>query len=148
MLTQVRLKERLHYETETGKWLWLIRKGKCLPGSAAGSNDLDGYLLIQIDGKLYRANRLAFLYVKGSWPRHKADHIDGDPTNCKWNNLQDITQAHNCLKKRTPVTNKSGYRGVSFHKASGQWKAKFRNDELGIRRTRERRLLPCSPENL
>ncbi|HHK4055192.1 TPA: hypothetical protein ACQSSJ_005219, partial [Pseudomonas aeruginosa] len=68
-LTQERLKELLRYDTETGEFTWLARKGsRALVGSKAGSNDGQGYIRIAIDGRRYRAHRLAWLYCYGKWP--------------------------------------------------------------------------------
>lgn len=69
ILTQARLKELLHYSIVTGKFYWLIaRSGKARSGSIAGGLRTDGYVAIRIDGIKYRANRLAWLYVVGTWP--------------------------------------------------------------------------------
>jgi len=56
------------------------------------------------------------------------DHINGDKlNNCKYN-LQKITQQENVIKQKKRKDNTSGYRGVSWNKASGKWKAYIQVD--------------------
>ena len=33
--------------------------------------------------------------MTGGWPNQTIDHIDGDPTNNKWDNLRDVSQQTN-----------------------------------------------------
>lgn len=40
----------------------------------AGSKDKDGYIVITIHRKLYKAGRLAWFYVHGRWPAGEIDH--------------------------------------------------------------------------
>lgn len=86
-LTQERLKEVLSYNPDTGEF-------SRIAGGKAGTKSLE-YLRIQIDRRLYLAHRLAFLIILGRWPYDKVDHIDGDPSNNRWENLRECSQKEN-----------------------------------------------------
>ena len=47
----------------------------------------DGQRYIDIDGKTYRADSIAWMYVHGEWVDDIV-HIDGDPNNLKLENLR------------------------------------------------------------
>ena len=76
MLTQERLKEVLHYDPETGIFMWLVApNGRIRVGMEAGSSH-DGYIGIKVDRILYKAHRLAWFYMTGEWPANDVDHWD------------------------------------------------------------------------
>ncbi|SRR6266446_2339189 len=88
ILTQERLKELLHYDPETGVFSWILKR------PAYGGNKKRGheYVLINdVDGRDYRAARLAHLYMTGEWPKHKMDHINRIKDDNRWENLRDVT---------------------------------------------------------
>ena len=70
MLTEERLKEVLSYNAmDSGIFTWKIAKARSIKvGDIAGADDGAGYIQIQIDGTLYKAHRLAWLYVYGKFP--------------------------------------------------------------------------------
>jgi len=125
-----RLTELLDYNPETGLFTWKVTAGKGLAGMAAGSvrrhKTCSHYTTIDIgvDGKLYRAHRLAWLYVHGDLPDKEIDHIDGDGTNNRIANLRLATHKQNGENVKLRKDNRSGRRGVSFHPASGLWRAR------------------------
>ena len=51
----------------------------------------------------------------------QVDHIDGDGLNCTRANMRLCTPAENTRNRRRPITNTSGYKGVSWHKLRGKW---------------------------
>jgi HNH endonuclease/AP2 domain len=112
ILTQQELKRQLHYDPLTGLF------------SKSGHSDKNGYLIIVIKGKTYKSHRLAWLYVHGEWPKNQIDHINCLVQDNRIENLRQATNAQNCQnQKNIRINNKSGYKGVYWHKASGKWAA-------------------------
>ena len=64
--------------------------------------------------------------------KRQVDHINHDPLDNRRENLRVCTAAENCRnrRKRSDVT--SGYKGVSFDKESGRWKATIRPNGILI----------------
>jgi len=126
-LTQERLRQVLRYDQETGKCFWLQRAAhRRNPGDEAGCPSKDGRIRIRIDNQLFYRYRLAWLYMTGSWPQQKVDHINGDHTDDRWKNLRDVSQTVNCQNRRAASkTSKSGLLGVETTK-NGKFKAAIR----------------------
>ena len=128
------LKEILHYEPSAGvfTWRWKMAK-RVAPGDVAGcTKGGTGYRVIRICGRLFRAHRLAFLYMTGAFPKVHVDHRDGDPSNNKWKNLREVTRSQNMSNSRAPVDSRSGMKGVSWHKAARKWCARCGRHYLGL----------------
>ena len=111
MLTQERLKEVLDYDPETGHFIWKITRSHAVKGARAGALRPDGYRVIGIDGGLYRANRLAFLYMTGTFPSVFVDHKNTDQSDDRWDNIQKANHQQNA-QNRSPQRSKTGFRGV------------------------------------
>lgn len=113
MITLERLKEVVEYFPDNGQFIWKISTNKkIIIGSIAGGLDERGYVRIKIDGKKYRAHRLAFFYMTGRWPI-EVDHIDLNCSNNKWNNLRECTRSENCCNIPVKSTNLCGHKGIS-----------------------------------
>jgi hypothetical protein len=113
-LTAERLRELLHYDPETGIFMWREPGKKRVAGRPAGSVDTAGYRLIRLDGKLFRANRLAWLHTHGRWPDGHIDHISGDVSDDRIANLRDATRSVNAQNMRQASSkNATGFLGVS-----------------------------------
>lgn len=96
-ISQERLLELIRYNRDTGEFVWAINRGPIKAGSVAGgytSNGL-GYRQISVDGRLYIAHRLAWLYVYGVWPTHSIDHINGNKGDNRIENLRDVSMLIN-----------------------------------------------------
>lgn len=79
-----------------------------------------GYIHVKIKAKAYKAHRLVFLYHHGYMPEC-VDHIDGDKTNNKIENLRAATKEENCRNQKVRSTNKSGYKGVKWVEHCKKW---------------------------
>ena len=127
MLTQDRLQELLNYDPDSGLFTWLksiSRRVKA--GEVAGGLSTGGYIRIRIDGKKYKAHRLAWLYTLGNWPSDYIDHINGIRNDNRIVNLREATNAENKQNQRVAnVNNKTGLLGVSFHRKSGKFIARI-----------------------
>ena len=126
MITQKRLKEVLDYDAEKGVFRWKISTRKIKVGKVAGTNKGNGYIGIQIDGKIYQAHRLAWLYVYGYFPKKDTDHINMIKSDNRINNLRESERWQNMGNIKKFSNNKSGYKGVCFYKRDGNWKAQIR----------------------
>lgn len=126
MITQERLKELLDYDPGTGVFTWRIdRTGTAKAGSVAGSLDADGYPQIKVDNRLYKAHRLAWLYIYGELPPHQIDHINRVRTDNRICNLRTATNAENLQNQRKRRNNTSGVIGVSWRKGLSKWQARI-----------------------
>lgn len=127
-LTRERLRQILHYDSETGKFTRLDRMTARTAGTLAGGKGSGGgYVKISIDGKLYLAHRLAWLYEFGEWPS-ELDHRDRNRSNNRISNLRSVTRGQNCVNGAAMPSNTTGYRGVHFHKGAGRYRAQITKD--------------------
>lgn len=137
MITQSRLKELLHYEPDTGVFTWLVRTSDSVRiGDLAGGCHGNRYRRIRIDGKLYLAHRLAWLYMTGAWPDNQIDHVNGVRDDNRIANLREATNAENQQNRAKDVRNTSGFPGVSWCRRDSKWRGliKFegRQKYLGV----------------
>jgi hypothetical protein len=123
-LSQARLKELLHYDPDTGIFTWRVKPNTHIRIGAAAGGVTDGYLRIKIAGKLYRAHRLAFLYMEDTIPSKDVDHINGEKLDNRWANLRHLTHSENMHNICAPhAHNTSGYLGVSWCNRYQKWRA-------------------------
>lgn len=129
MLTQERLKELLHYDPATGVFTWRVApNGRVKAGAVAGNIDpQEGYVRIGIGGRLYRAHRLAWLYVHGAWPSQEIDHRFGVRHDNRISELREATKSENLQnQRRARADSKSGVLGVHWDKKNRKWRAQIR----------------------
>jgi hypothetical protein len=135
-LTQEKLRSVLHYDVHTGAFTWLIDHGNSRGpriGKPAGSRTKAGYGVISLKFMgcgVHRSNRLALLYVTGTWP-DIADHMDGRTENDASGNLRDVSTQINSQNRRGPTAaSKSGVLGVHFRgdRKTRPWQAMLRTD--------------------
>lgn len=88
-LSQATLKELLHYDPQHGIFSWNVtRSYKAREGDEAGSiRGTDGNVLITVNGKVWMANRLAWLYMTGELPPGRLIAINGERADLRWTNI-------------------------------------------------------------
>lgn len=119
--------ERLSYDSRTGIFKWEIRASSHVPkGSRAGAlHKQTGYVRIKILGRSYRAHRLAWLIMYGSFPPDQIDHINGVKHDNRIINLRAVTPAENNRNRAFDIRNKSGHIGISYNKKTNRWLARI-----------------------
>lgn len=141
LLTQEILKELLEYNAETGELFWKVKRpGFAKEGSKAGTKNREGYTQIMVKGKPHAAHRLVWLFVNGKWPELPVDHINGNTSDNRIENLREVTPSQNAQnQRRAKKGNISGYLGVTKH--YNGWRAQICingvRHQLGTYRTPE-----------
>jgi len=118
----------LEYDPETGVFIWKPRTtddkswNTKFAGEVAGSINNHGYRRIGIDGKIYMAARLAWLYVHGEWPKNEIDHINRVRDDNRMVNLRDVTSTENSNNR----SDNNGFpEGVHWHTKSAKYRAQI-----------------------
>jgi hypothetical protein len=138
-LTCTEVRRIFRYEAETGIFFWLIDTKNTAAGDVAGSQQSRGYWHIGINGRLFVAHRLAWLYVTGEWPLGHVDHINGVRSDNRFANLRIATASQNARNSRMRSDNACGYKGVHYKKRLNKFVAQIRVDgrvhHLGVFKT-------------
>jgi hypothetical protein len=144
-LTAEQLRSLLHYDPKSGRFTWRKGIAHWRAGLPAGTESRGGttkkpyivigigttstgiqnrrYIAIGIEKHVYRAHRLAWLYVHGRWPKGEIDHINGNGRDNRIVNLREATTSQNGFNRGLRSDNTSGYKGISWNKKSSQWLA-------------------------
>jgi hypothetical protein len=111
-----------YYDAECGR---LRNRGsqKRKHGSYTSWLDLSsGYYRLSFKGKHYLEHRVIYEMFNGPFVGD-LDHIDRNKLNNRIDNLRLCTRPQNVVNSKVRSDNKSGYKGVVWHKASGKWQA-------------------------
>lgn len=127
-ITQEYLKTLFSYNPATGEFIRIqpVSKQK-YKGQIAGFIGGEGYRIIKIHQKAYKAHRLAFLYMTGKFPDNCVDHLNHDRSDNRWVNLKSVTKSENATNLKMSSSNKYGCFGISMRK-NGSYRAVIRNN--------------------
>ena len=122
-----------------GELWWKERRRGRQMTRPAGCFTSDGYRTIRLNGKLYPAHRLIWLWHGKELVNDLViDHIDNNPSNNHIENLQQISQGDNARRSEY-VKNPKG--SVGFTKREQKWRARlmrnYKDIHLGYFATRE-----------
>ena len=141
--SQDRLRDLFSYDPETGLFVRLRLAGGQTAGTIAGSKKSKGYIGIAVDGRLYYAHRLAWVYVYGDTEVGEIDHINHQPADNRIANLREVTRKQNQENYSLRVDNTSGVTGVDFR--NGRWRARISQQgkmlNLGSFETRDQAII-------
>jgi len=125
-------RSRYSYDPSTGIISSAIKTrgqgGSILAGTPVGyKHPRENRLIISANHKgkqrAFKAHRIAWLLMTGAWPAGEIDHIDGDGTNNRWNNLRVVTRSQQMMNRKLSPRNTSGFLGVRLCKSTGRWRA-------------------------
>ncbi len=119
-----RLQQLFDYKADTGLFIRKTPKGNSAAGKAAGCKNQRGYVQLCVDGTVYLAHRLAWLYMTGTDPAQQIiDHVNGNSSDNRFCNLRICTNAGNTQNASRQRNNTSGFKGVHFDAERGLWRA-------------------------
>lgn len=87
--------------------------------NSTGSIDKDGYLIIKIKGKQFKAHRLVFAFFNGRFPTEEIDHVNRDRRDNRIENLRECTRTENIKNTQSVPNPKTGVVGVHITDAKG-----------------------------
>jgi hypothetical protein len=134
------IRECLNYDPDTGilTWRWrpdhhfaskasALRSNAKMADTIAGSGNGHGYRAVCVFGRKISSHRLAWIIVHGDLDDGtEVDHISGGRSDNRLVNLRAVSKSENHKNAKKPCTNTSGRIGVSWHKATGKWRASIK----------------------
>jgi hypothetical protein len=125
ILTQERLRFLLDYAPDTGTFRWAHpTSNRVQTNAVCACQDKHGYIVIRLDGKLYKAHQLAWLYTHGVFAK-ELDHINQIRNDNRIENLRAASRSMQMHNAGMLKNNTSGAKGVSYHTASKKWHARI-----------------------
>ena len=129
------------FDYRNGALYWRAPLQSKYIGKPVGSSG-SKYSNVQHNGSMYKRGRLVWQYFNGDIPKGmQIDHINGNKFDDRIENLRLCTTSENCCNQTKRATNTSGYKNVSFHKATGKFVAQLQSKgikyHLGLYETPE-----------
>lgn len=124
------LRQLLRYEPETGQFFWKERgpewfsaeiyqkafNTRYAGAEALTGRDKFGYLSGSVQNCSVKAHRVAWAHFYGVWPACEVDHINGDKSDNRIDNLRDVTRSVNGRNLSVPVRTNGMPQGVWIDK--------------------------------
>lgn len=108
------LNELLRYDDKSGNIFYV-------GGNRADKISTGGYKIICMRGLILKAHRVAWLLHTGEWPNGHIDHINGNPSDNRIENLRVVDQVENMRNAKLYASNKSGIPGVRWREDKNRW---------------------------
>jgi hypothetical protein len=86
--TPQELAEKLDYNPDTGELTWKRLRDSTRIGQKAKALDVAGYIQVNISGNVYKGHRVAWAIHYGRWPVGMIDHINGQRSDNRIENLE------------------------------------------------------------
>ena len=112
------MRRTFFYPSPEGKLYNLTsRSNAAIMLDEAGSLNENGYLRVRVGGVVYGVHRIVYAMRNGInlSPTMQIDHINGDRTDNRIDNLRLATHAQNMRNTKISSRNTTGYKGVSWY---------------------------------
>ena len=113
------IKKHFSYDPSTG----LLSRDDRKNGN--GSLDKDGYLIIKVKGKQFKAHRLIWFLYYGEFPQKEIDHINRIRTDNRIENLREVSRQENINNTTKKINPDTGVVGIYLDKSTKGLKAKY-----------------------
>jgi hypothetical protein len=122
---------RRTFTYDNGVLRWKVAHGqRGQVGAIAGSKGLEGYVKVKWNRRMYQAHRLIFAFHH-SWLPEEVDHINGDRSDNRIENLRAATKSLNQRNAKRRADNRSGVKGVCWCERDQRWIATvYRNRKI------------------
>jgi hypothetical protein len=115
------------FDYKDGSLYWKINQGRIKAGSKAGTPREKGHIQIQYNKKMYREHSIVWMMFNGENPSAILDHINGNPSDNRIENLRLATNAQNLANRGKNKNNTSGFKGVYLHNQTNKWVASIKH---------------------
>jgi len=126
------LRGMLELDTATGRLFWKPRTNsiagwneRCAGKETFTRTDRKGYKVGTLLNRHAKAHHVIWALTHGEWPKYIVDHIDGDKSNNRPDNLRAASPSQNNFNSKSYRNNKAGLKGVSWHKSRNKWIAQI-----------------------
>lgn len=92
-------------------------------GRTAGTRTHQKYIQVSICNRVYKAHRVIWAWHTGEWPTDEIDHINGDPSDNRIENLRPASRTENAINRGVQSNNTSGATGVSWCRKRKMWRS-------------------------
>jgi len=114
-----------YFTYEDGNLYWKkTTTNRVKVGTKVGSDNNNGYLETSLLNRRLLVHRVVYELHNGDIPAGLyVDHINGDRSDNRVDNLRLADTYGNASNAKTPRNNKSGYKGVCFDNRRAKWRA-------------------------
>lgn len=130
-----RVRELFSYDPNEGKLRWRVDRNQMKAGDIAGAvRGGHGYVQVSVDGTLYRAHRIIWLWMTGGAPEKRIDHADMAGGHNSWDNLRLATPSQNAANSLAHIDSKSGIKGIRWDARRRRWEVQVSSGQRRFHR--------------
>lgn len=129
MLSASELKTLFDLDELTGILSWKVRPSASARAdlTAGYFHKASGYFKVTCRQRVYPVHRVVWALIHGEWPLDQIDHINGDRSDNRPENLRDVTNSENRKNCGLYRRNKSGVSGVRWRENRSRWEVSIRD---------------------
>lgn len=121
-----RLRELFSYDPLTGILTRLTSVPKAQIGSAAGTVNAHGGLICRVDYRIFHVHRIVWALHYGEEPPPIIDHINGNRSDNRIQNLRAATASQNSRNRKIDRRNRVGLKGAHWSSSERKWRSSIR----------------------